>query len=819
MNLRRNQLLGLIAAALVVNLALCLAMTRYAASFAVLWILPGLAWAWLLAARRRRWPGADDTAIGLALGIASVSLATLLLHYLPGPLTMAPLLIAVNALTGLLAGLASRCRPHLDNSESSPRAEWAPWVSVLLIIGLSTVLRTVHLDYSEFQGDEAVIMARAGRAIAGEDAQVFYHYKGPGEILVPLATWTLSGTINEWQARLPFAYICVLGLVGFYLVGRRWFGWRTAAVATSLLSLNGYFVGFGRIVQYQGLVLAGTTLGLLALWRWTQEDERSWIIVSAVLLAFGAMAHYDTVMSLPVAGYVLIRHIWLDRVNRRGHIRRALLAALLAAAVLALFYMPYVLHPSFSRTMRYLSGARLSGGGPLYNNLIASLSTNTFYNSTYYLGIGTVLLVVAVFAGFQRRRVLVPIFGCVLLVGSLAIPAIHLLTGPVFAVLLLMLIVGGRLTVPARAAWIWFAVPFIFYYFLVRNPITHVLNTFPGATLIASSTLVGLVDRIARRRVRTMLWGVCLVLFLFLAYYPYLMFVQHVHEIKRTWPDHRPSLYWRPHREAPVTGFFGFPYQAGWKVIGAMVEQGIIHGAYGSNEEPEITTWYVPYMERSYCPGPEWYFIAKNVQDVMPTDQAEIEAEYHLWGDVRVGGEPKLWIYRRGTSDAAPGSYDAEDYSAYFDSRTRPENLVLPPGGGYIDARYRLGEDIELLGYRLDASEAQPGGIIRLTLYWEALRPISADYKVFVHLYDGNTMWGQMDSIPGCELWPIVYWDPGRIVRDDYIVPVAIDAPRVEIPLRVGMYSLQDAHERLPIYDNTGSFIGDSLTLTVARIQ
>ena len=36
--------------------------------------------------------------------------------------------------------------------------------------------------------------------------------------------------------------------------------------------------------------------------------------------------------------------------------------ALLAACVAALYYIPFVLHPQFSRTASYLGGSRLGGG-------------------------------------------------------------------------------------------------------------------------------------------------------------------------------------------------------------------------------------------------------------------------------------------------------------------------------------------------------------------------------------------------------------------------------------------------------------------------
>jgi len=315
-----------------------------------------------------------------------------------------------------------------------------------------------------------------------------------------------------------------------------------------------------------------------------------------------------------------------------------------------------------------------------------------------------------------------------------------------------------------------------------------------------------------------------LAVFLFLAYHPYLMFVQHNPEIKRTWPAHQPNLYWKPDDETPLFGYFGFPYRAGWKVVGALVRAGTLGGVYASNEEQEITDWYIPGAERTYCPNPEWYLIAHNVQDDVAVPQAEIERSYDLWGEVRVAGQPKLRIYHRGSTAAPPQTFDVEDYVTRFDARTTPASAIPPPPSDYVPAGYTLGDSVRLLGYRIDTTDAHPGGDVRLVIYWEALSPMETSYQVFNHLYDG-TMWGQRDGTPGCGLRPTVLWEPGQIVRDEYIIPIAPATPPGDIPLLIGMYSLDDG-ERLPVRDPNGvpiqygsDSIGDAIPLTVVPVR
>jgi hypothetical protein len=88
--------------------------------------------------------------------------------------------------------------------------------------------------------------------------------------------------------------------------------------------------------------------------------------------------------------------------------------------------------------------------------------------------------------------------------------------------------------------------------------------------------------------------------------------------------------------------------------------------------------------------------------------------------------------------NASTTIYHVEDYISRFDALTTPATALLPPHADYTPASYTLGEEVRLLGYHLDTADAHPGGAIHLVLYWEALRPIKANYQVFNHLYDGT---------------------------------------------------------------------------------
>jgi hypothetical protein len=135
-----------------------------------------------------------------------------------------------------------------------------------------------------------------------------------------------------------------------------------------------------------------------------------------------------------------------------------------------------------------------------------------------------------------------------------------------------------------------------------------------------------------------------------------------------------------------------------------------------------------------------------------------------------------------------------------------------------------LGEHICLLGYDLPQTTLEPGGVVELTLYWQALEPIQTRYKVFTHLlgetYNAsadNFLWGQQDNEPVNSQVPTTVWSPGTIIADPYSIPVAADAPSGQYHVEVGMYGLVDG-VRLPVLAD-GVAIGDHVILQLVEVK
>lgn len=110
-----------------------------------------------------------------------------------------------------------------------------------------------------------------------------------------------------------------------------------------------------------------------------------------------------------------------------------------------------------------------------------------------------------------------------------------------------------------------------------------------------------------------------------------------------------------------------------------------------------------------------------------------------------------------------------------------------------------IGEQIAFLGYDLD-DEAAVGGVVDLTLYWQALDNVDGNYTVFRHLLDSSgVLKGQLDSPPVSGRAPTNSWRAGDFIAEHYAIPVNADAGPGEYRIELGMYEPANDNQRLPL--------------------
>lgn len=146
-----------------------------------------------------------------------------------------------------------------------------------------------------------------------------------------------------------------------------------------------------------------------------------------------------------------------------------------------------------------------------------------------------------------------------------------------------------------------------------------------------------------------------------------------------------------------------------------------------------------------------------------------------------------------------------------------PENLALVEMETAL-ADVRMGDAILLRGYTLAPTDPQPGDVLQLTLFWEALAVPDTRYKVFVHLQsEGGSIVSQYDGEPGHGMNLTTGWHPEQgVFRDRYGIVVPGGLARGKYRLFAGLYDISGS-PRLPIRVD-GVLIGDALLLGTIEI-
>lgn len=100
------------------------------------------------------------------------------------------------------------------------------------------------------------------------------------------------------------------------------------------------------------------------------------------------------------------------------------------------------------------------------------------------------------------------------------------------------------------------------------------------------------------------------------------------------------------------------------------------------------------------------------------------------------------------------------------------------------------GEEMELVGYRVDGARVTAGGEIQGRLGWRALQRPRTDYSIFVQVVGPAGLAGQYDSQPQSGDYPTSFWDPGEEVEEVFRLKLPQGTPAGRYELIAGMYDL-----------------------------
>jgi hypothetical protein len=191
---------------------------------------------------------------------------------------------------------------------------------------------------------------------------------------------------------------------------------------------------------------------------------------------------------------------------------------------------------------------------------------------------------------------------------------------------------------------------------------------------------------------------------------------------------------------------------------------------YASNEEEEITNFYMGQAARTHCPDFETFLLVSNAQDEIPYEPEWLEGLF-LQQAVVVEGQVAMRVF--GREDRGEAVVITPDNQAKW---LTPEQVRPPLFRGQIPVEVNLADQVVLAGYEISSTAVSPGERLTVRLYWEVLAPFDANKQIFTHLTDGRVQ-AQHDSAPECAVNPTTRWEPGQIIVDPHIIEMPADTP------------------------------------------
>jgi len=200
------------------------------------------------------------------------------------------------------------------------------------------------------------------------------------------------------------------------------------------------------------------------------------------------------------------------------------------------------------------------------------------------------------------------------------------------------------------------------------------------------------------------------------------------------------------------------------------------------------------------------------------------------WADRYVLQVPET-AYAPDTAQIEIGLYDAASgtrlQATAPDGQSLGDNVrfgrveVRPlPGDIPNPVTVNFGDRMALVGYDLSGRVMRPGDAITLTLYWQGLRRMDANYTVSAQLVDaGQRKAAQQDGWPLSGAAPTTAWQPGQMLADPYRLAVFQDAPPGVYDVRVAVYVLEGERiVHLSVIPEGGRMLSDHQVLTRVRV-
>ncbi len=151
--------------------------------------------------------------------------------------------------------------------------------------------------------------------------------------------------------------------------------------------------------------------------------------------------------------------------------------------------------------------------------------------------------------------------------------------------------------------------------------------------------------------------------------------------------------------------------------------------------------------------------------------------------------------------------------------------------GIQVELEVNFDDQLILMGYDLSSSQGRPplkegeggkeivraDGVLELTLYWRALRPLDTDYSIAAHLTDDQgRRYGQKDSQHPAG-YPTSRWQMDTYARDLHRLTIWPGTPPGEYDLLVSVYDVKTGRS-LDVRNASGTPVGTTVRLASVQV-
>jgi len=426
-----------------------------------------------------------------------------------------------------------------------------------LILVCALVLRIVNLGYSDYQGDET-------KAFYNPKDQTFSQFllsqrRAPIQFVITLLIKGVSNNYhNEFITRLPFALFSIISCYMFFVFVKKLINEDVAFYSLIFFVTNGLFVAFGRIVQYQSLVILLDIMVLYQLLLLVETNKIKHLYLAGIIWGFNFLVHTDALYIFPMTLLLIIEWAKKHEMNAKITLKKMLPALVLGLAVLMIFYGPYLLNLP-KDALNYWK-ARVDG----------TQQANVVSNSKYTFSVYQPIYVIHLY-------ILAGILGTVLTIFNKSLNKERKI---------------GIIS--------WFIFSYIFMEYIVKDPGTHIYNYVMPLTILMGIFFYSFNEilKIKIKKLVPIFIASVFILFIFLFLQSYAIFVDHSKEYP--WQDEK-FLIWTFPILNPVfkPSLFGFPYNRNWEGVQSYILNDGRSTYYTTNERKPIPRYYLHVLEHN----------------------------------------------------------------------------------------------------------------------------------------------------------------------------------------------------------------------------